>query len=59
MFVAVSWAALLGCLIPMTCRRLGIDPAIVAGPFLITLSDISGVGIYILVARALLGLGGG
>lgn len=58
-FAAVSWAALLGCLVPMSCRRLGIDPAIVAGPFLITLSDISGVGIYILVARALLGLEGG
>lgn len=56
MLAAVSWASLLGCVVPMTCRRLGIDPAIVAGPFLITLSDISGVGIYILVARELIGL---
>ncbi|MFT4538880.1 MAG: magnesium transporter [Planctomycetota bacterium] len=56
-FVAVSWAAVLGCVIPMGCRRLGIDPAIVAGPFLICLSDVSGSAIYILVARALIPLG--
>ena len=53
---AVSWASLLGCVVPMGCRRLGIDPAIVAGPFLICLSDISGVGIYIVVASVLIGL---
>ena len=56
MLTAVTWAALLGCLVPMGCRRLSIDPAIVAGPFLITLSDVSGVGIYLLVARTLVGL---
>jgi len=52
-FVSVTWAALLGCLVPITCRRSGIDPAIVAGPFLICLSDVSGSAIYIAVARAL------
>jgi len=50
---AVAWAALLGGLVPIACRRLGIDPAIVAGPFLIALSDVSGSAIYILVARAI------
>lgn len=54
--VAVAWAALLGCVVPMGCRRLDIDPAVVAGPFLICLSDVSGVGIYILVASLLIGL---
>ena len=52
--VAVTWASILGCVIPMGCRRLGIDPAIVAGPFLVCLSDISGSAIYILVAGALI-----
>ena len=33
---------------------LGIDPAIVAGPFLITLSDISGAAIFMLVAHGIL-----
>ena len=50
---AVAWAALLGGLVPIACRRLGIDPAIVAGPFLIALSDVSGSAIYVLVARAI------
>lgn len=50
---AVGWAGMLGGLIPIACRRFGIDPAIVAGPFLIALSDVSGSAIYILVARAI------
>lgn len=50
---AVAWAAFLGGLVPIVCRRTGIDPAIVAGPFLIALSDVSGSAIYILVARTI------
>ena len=38
-FVSVTWAALLGCVVPITCRRSGFDPAIVAGPFLICLQS--------------------
>jgi magnesium transporter len=53
---AVTWAAFLGCLVPMTCRRIGIDPAIVAGPFLITVSDISGTALYLGVASLLVGV---
>jgi len=52
--IAVTWASVLGCLIPMSCRRFGIDPAIVAGPFLITLSDISGAAIFMLVASTII-----
>ena len=52
--VAVTWAAVLGCLVPIVCRRLGIDPAIVAGPFLITLSDISGAAIFVGVGHLML-----
>ncbi len=54
--VAVTWAAFLGCVVPLSCRRLGIDPAVVAGPFLITLSDISGAVIFFSLGRLLLGL---
>lgn len=56
-WVAVTWAAFLGCVVPLSCRRLGIDPAVVAGPFLITLSDISGAVIFFSFGRLLLGLG--
>ena len=50
-FAAVTWAAMLGGVVPIVCRRMGIDPALVAGPFLIAMSDVSGSAIYILVAR--------
>ena len=53
---AVAWAAVLGCVVPIGCRRLGVDPAVVAGPFLICLSDVSGSAIYLLVALQLVGL---
>jgi magnesium transporter len=53
-FVAVTWASALGGAVPMICRRMDIDPAVVAGPFLITLSDISGVAIYMVVAELML-----
>ena len=54
--VAVTWASLLGATVPMACERLGIDPAVVAGPFLITLSDLSGTAIFVVVANSLLSL---
>lgn len=50
---AVTWAAFLGCAVPMVCRRVGIDPALIAGPFLITVSDISGTSLYLGVALLL------
>jgi magnesium transporter len=52
--VSVSCAAILGCFIPVTCRRMGIDPAVVAGPFLICLSDVAGSIIFVIVAQAIL-----
>ncbi|MDF1797743.1 MAG: magnesium transporter [Planctomycetota bacterium] len=52
--IAVTWASFLGSIIPMGCRRTNIDPAIVAGPFLITLSDISGTSIFMLSAHLIL-----
>ena len=55
--ISVTWAAFLGCLVPMSCRRLGIDPAVAAGPFLITLSDISGAAIFVVVALHILQIG--
>ncbi len=55
--VAVTWAAFLGSVVPMLCQRWGIDPAIVAGPFLVTLSDVSGAAIFVGVTTLSLGVG--
>lgn len=49
-------AAGAGSLIPMLAKRVGVDPAVVSAPLITTLVDASGLIIYFLVARAVLGL---
>lgn len=42
MIFNMMWAGLAGTLIPLTLNRLGMDPAISAGPFLTTTTDVLG-----------------
>jgi magnesium transporter len=49
--VATTWAAFLGSGVTILCQHLKIDPAVVAGPFLISLSDVSGCAIFVTVAK--------
>ncbi len=42
MIFNMLWAGLAGTLIPLTLSRLGMDPAISAGPFLTTTTDVLG-----------------
>ncbi len=46
-------AALMGTLVPVTLRRLGVDPAIATGPFVTTAMDGVGVTIYLTIAGVL------
>lgn len=46
---------LLGSLIPVMLRKLRMDPALAAGPFLATLMDILGLLIYCFVSQMILG----
>jgi magnesium transporter len=52
-------AALMGTLVPVTLRRLGVDPAIATGPFVTTAMDGLGVTIYLGIAGALIARFGG
>lgn len=54
--IAIAFSATLGTSVPVACQKVGIDPAIVAGPFLICLSDIAGSVMFVLVAKGLLDL---
>ena len=54
MFLAISVAAGLGILIPLTFRKIGLDPAISSGPFITTSNDITGLLIYLSLATLLL-----
>ncbi|WP_114311521.1 magnesium transporter [Thermus caldifontis] len=57
LFLLVLFANLVGAMLPVVLRRLGVDPALVSNPLVATLSDISGLLIYLSVARLLLNLG--
>jgi magnesium transporter len=49
-------AAFVGALLPLVARRVRVDPAVMSAPFITTLVDASGLIIYFLIARAVLGL---
>jgi len=54
MFAAICLSCTLGVLVPMTFRRIGIDPAVASGPLITTSSDIFSLLVYLGVATALL-----
>ena len=46
MFLAVVLASVNGAIVPVVFDRLGIDPAVAAGPLVTTANDITGIFIY-------------
>jgi len=54
--VVCTLATLIGSVIPLTAQRIGVDPAVVSAPFITTIVDATGLIVYFLVARAVLGL---
>lgn len=54
-FLVVVWSNAVGVLIPVLFKRVRIDPAIAAGPFITTFNDVIGVFIYLNVASRMLG----
>jgi magnesium transporter len=49
-------ASLVGSLMPLLARQIGVDPAVVSAPFVTTIVDASGLLVYFLIARAVLGI---
>ena len=54
LFCIVLLSVTLGAGIPILLKRLGIDPAYAAGPFLATIMDICGLLIYCQISRLIL-----
>lgn len=50
------WSATVAAILPLTLRRLGVDPAVVSAPLITTLVDGTGLVIYFEIARFLLRL---
>ncbi len=42
----VMWGTLMGSLLPLILKRLGLDPAVSSAPFVATLVDVTGLVIY-------------
>jgi magnesium transporter len=53
LFSVVMLASLMGTLTPMLLDKLGINPAVAAGPFITTANDLLGLAIYFSVAHML------
>jgi len=49
-------ATLVGSLLPLLARRLGFDPAVMSAPFITTLVDATGLVVYFLIAKLILGV---
>jgi magnesium transporter len=49
MFSVVIFASVFGALVPLLLNRIKIDPAVATGPFVTTLNDIIGMGIYLTI----------
>lgn len=56
LFCVVLVSVVLGSSIPLLLKRLNIDPAFAAGPFLATLMDILGLLIYCYISQLILGM---
>lgn len=52
----VVTATLIGALLPLTAARLKLDPAVVASPALTTVVDVTGLLIFFLTVKIMLGL---
>lgn len=56
MLATIIWANVLGSLLPIVITKVNLDPAVVSSPFLTTIVDATGLIIYFLIARAILGI---
>ncbi|MDF2097279.1 magnesium transporter [Aquibaculum arenosum] len=54
MIFNMAWAGLAGTLIPLSLERFGFDPAVAAGPFLTTTTDVLGFFIFLGLATTFL-----
>jgi magnesium transporter len=56
LFSVVILASVMGTVTPMVLDKLGINPAVAAGPFITTANDLLGLAVYFIVAHLLFSL---
>jgi magnesium transporter len=50
----VTWGAVMGAMLPLVIKRVGVDPAAVSAPLVATLVDVTGLVIYFSTATLIL-----
>lgn len=58
LIAVVTLGTLVGALMPLLIKRLGLDPAVSSTPFVASLVDVFGLAVYFTVSRFVLGLMG-
>src|SRR5690606_20078420 len=53
LFSVVIFASLIGTITPLILNRLGFNPALASGPFITTMNDLLGLGIYFSIVHFL------
>ena len=56
LFITIIIAKLIGSTLPMLAKKIGLDPAVMASPFITTIVDACSLLIYFNVASIILGL---
>jgi magnesium transporter len=54
-FTVVLIGSMVGSVLPLVFRSLGLDPALMSNPFVSAIVDVLGILIYMGIAMALLG----
>jgi len=55
-FFAVVIAKVVGVIFPMAAKKIGLDPAVMASPFITTVVDIITLVVYFAIASLALGI---
>ncbi|MFN3194905.1 MAG: magnesium transporter [Chlorobiota bacterium] len=55
LIVLILWANIVGSLLPILLHKLNLDPAVISGPLITTLVDVSGLLIYFNLAIYMMG----
>jgi magnesium transporter len=48
------WGTIVGSMLPLVFKRLGVDPGIASSPFVATFVDVTGIIIYFSIAKVFL-----
>ena len=56
LFCTVLMSKSLGCVLPLTAKRLGFDPALMASPLITTMVDMASLIVYFTIATSVLGV---